>query len=128
MTQKRASSQQSRQALPASRERRELRLPLSWASKACFSPLARERDPVGREHISSRRQGGAPPNLQTEKSGPPPSIWKEIDRSSTLYSKTRRVLPQLFRGSRRELLSSRELLCLLVNRLSVMKKLKRPHS
>ena len=49
-------------------------LTLQLATRDCLSLLARERDPVGRENISSRRQGGAPPNLQAEKSGPPPSV------------------------------------------------------
>ena len=68
---------------------------------------------------------------KTGWSAPQPSsrkVWSSPDSSSTSYSKTRRVLPQLFRGSRRALLSSRELLCLLVSRLSNMRRLKRPHS
>ena len=47
-------------------------LTLQLATRDCLSLLARARDPVGRENISSRRQGGAPLNLQAEKSGPPP--------------------------------------------------------
>ena len=45
------------------------------------------------QRICLRRKGGAPPNLQTKKSGPLLNLPKK-ENSSTSCSKTRRELPQ----------------------------------
>ena len=74
--------------------------------------------------IRSRKEGGAPPQLSTKKSGPP----LNLEHSSTSWTKKEDSSPQDFRGKRKELLSRRELHYLLVNRFSVLRKVKKPHS
>ena len=72
--QKRASSQQSTQSPPTSRERREL-APLTpqLATRGCLSVLARERDPVGREHTLKKKGWSLPPTFKQKSLVLPPS-------------------------------------------------------
>ena len=61
------------------------------------------------DDIRSRRKGGAPPTFKKKRSLVLPQPLERKDKSSTTCSKTRTDSPQVIRGKRRELLSSREL-------------------
>ena len=47
------------------------------------------------ESIRSRREGGAPPNLQKEKSGPPPSLQNQKVSPPPHAPKQAEIPPQL---------------------------------
>ena len=57
-----------------------------------------------------------------------PVLPSTLKNSSTSCTKKEDNSPQDFRGKRKELLSRRELHYLLVNRFSVLRKVKKPHS
>ena len=91
----RASCQQSRQAPPIWRERRELRLPLSQQKTSCLALLARGGTELltisssssedGREFTLQKKACYSPDLQEEKKSGPPPlpSLRKREDEHST---------------------------------------------
>jgi len=122
------SQQKDRQAPPRYRKKR----PRFSEGKGRRSRLSTSPSQKMEESTRSRRNGGALPNLQTKKVGPPLNLSNQKKENfSTSCFKTRRKLPhppQVIRGKRRQLLSRRELHNILVSRFSVLRRVKRPHS